>query len=88
MFGSIFFCIVLRERCLSHLSGDDACVVPPVPFPNTEVKHAKADSTWLETAWEGRLLPVYKKHSPRRVLFSLPIFGALALRHVKINFLR
>ena len=33
-------------------------MVPPVPIPNTVVKHVKAESTWLETAWEDRKLPV------------------------------
>ena len=32
---------------------------PPVPIPNTEVKHPYAESTWLETAREVRELPVY-----------------------------
>ena len=27
---------------------------PPVPIPNTEVKLASADNTWLETAREDR----------------------------------
>ena len=31
---------------------------PPVPIPNTEVKHPYAESTWLETAREARELPV------------------------------
>ena len=35
-------------------------MVPPVPIPNTVVKHVKAESTWLETAWEDRKLPVYR----------------------------
>ena len=33
-------------------------MVPPVPIPNTVVKHVKAESTWLETAREDRKLPV------------------------------
>ena len=43
------------ENCIS---GDDGYVVPPVPIPNTVVKHINAESTWLETAWEDRKLPV------------------------------
>ena len=31
---------------------------PPVPIPNTVVKHSQADGTWLETTWESRMLPV------------------------------
>ena len=30
---------------------------PPVPIPNTEVKLAYADNTWLETAREDRSAP-------------------------------
>ena len=29
-------------------------MVPPVPIPNTAVKRACADGTWLEGAWESR----------------------------------
>ena len=41
-----------------YISGDDGYVAPPVPIPNTAVKHINAESTWLETAWEDRKLPV------------------------------
>ena len=43
---------------LNKISGDDSQVVPPVPIPNTAVKHPKAESTCLETGWEDRKLPV------------------------------
>ena len=33
----------------------------PVPIPNTMVKTQEADGTMLETAWESRWLPDYKK---------------------------
>ena len=33
-------------------------MVPPVPIPNTVVKHIHAEGTWLETAWEDRELLV------------------------------
>ena len=33
----------------------------PVPIPNTMVKTWEADDTMLETAWESRWLPDYKK---------------------------
>ena len=33
-------------------------MVPPVPIPNTVVKHSQADGTWLETTWESRRLLV------------------------------
>ena len=47
--------MIHAENCIS---GDDGYVVPPVPIPNTVVKHIHAEGTWLETAWEDRKLPV------------------------------
>ena len=32
---------------------------PPVPIPNTEVKLAGAEDTWLEAARENRSLPTH-----------------------------
>ena len=53
------FCIVLSgHSSFKRISGDDSYVVPPVPIPNTVVKHINAESTWLETAWEDKKLPV------------------------------
>ena len=49
-------------------------MVPPVPIPNTVVKHSYAESTCLETDWEDRALPV-KLKAPVRVLFSYTIAG-------------
>ena len=46
-------------------------MVPPVPIPNTVVKHVKAESTWLETAREDRKLPVKRKDTPLGVSFLL-----------------
>ena len=44
---------------------------PPVPIPNTVVKHSNAESTWMETSWEDRKLPVKNEASAIwRVLFS------------------
>ena len=43
---------------LNKISGDDAWMDPPVPIPNTVVKHPEAESTWVETPWEDRKLPV------------------------------
>ena len=49
------FCIVLSGHgSFNQISGDDACMVPPVPIPNTVVKHTEAESTCLETDWEDR----------------------------------
>ena len=33
----------------------------PVPIPNTMVKTYAADGTMLETAWESRWLPDFKR---------------------------
>ena len=35
----------------------------PVPIPNTTVKTRTADGTALETVWESRWLPDYKKET-------------------------
>ena len=60
------------------ISGDDGYVVPPVPIPNTVVKHINAESTWLETAWEDRKLPVKKEDCRLTILFlCAPSMGAL-----------
>ena len=56
------------ENCIS---GDDGYVVPPVPIPNTVVKHINAESTWLETAWEDRKLPVRKRLSKDSLFFVI-----------------
>ena len=48
-FGNIKFLVAMRE-------GDT-----PVPIPNTMVKTFAADDTILETIWESRWLPEYKK---------------------------
>ena len=45
-------------------------MVPPVPIPNTVVKHIEVESTWLETAWEDRKLPVRKASDFCQGLFS------------------
>ena len=49
---------VVRGNSKPHrISGDNSLRDPPVPIPNTEVKPQHADSTWLETAREGRSSP-------------------------------
>ena len=42
----------------TYKSSGDSYVVPPVPIPNTVVKHIHAEGTCLETAWENRELLV------------------------------
>ena len=58
MFGQLLLYSFERAGKALEESGDDACVEPPVPIPNTAVKHARAEGTWLETAWANRSLPV------------------------------
>ena len=40
----------------------------PVPIPNTMVKTWEADGTALETVWESRWPPDYKKENKQTVL--------------------
>ena len=44
-------------------TGANGGEVPPVPIPNTEVKLTSVENTWLETAWEDRVVPVQMKKS-------------------------
>ena len=46
-------------------------MVPPVPIPNTVVKHSEAESTWVETPWEDRKLPVSKASALCRCVFCV-----------------
>ena len=59
----------MKVQTFNRISGDDGYVVPPVPIPNTVVKHINADGTWLATAWESRKLPVKKNDCFSTVIF-------------------
>ena len=74
-----------EKAAYSANSGDDGEGEPPVSIPNTEVKPFSADSTWLETTWEGRTSPDFYssiaqpvEHAAvnRRVVGSSPTWGA------------
>ena len=52
------FLYSFEGTAFNKISGDVGYVVPPVPIPNTVVKHSQADGTWLETTWESRRLLV------------------------------
>lgn len=67
--SKVCFCIV--SGIYPGRSGDDGYVDPPVPIPNTVVKHINAESTWLETAWEDRKLPVKEERHPIGCLFCV-----------------
>ena len=49
----------------------DSCGDPPVPMPNTVVKPANAESTWMEASWEDRepLITKGKEHREIGALF-------------------
>ena len=59
-------------------------MVPPVPIPNTAVKHSEAESTWVATPWEDRKLLVFMvvvvKWLTRRIV--APVFeGSIPFSH-------
>ena len=74
-FGMRFFCIVLSAQH-SAFSGD-GYVAPPVPIPNTAVKHIHAESTWLGTAREDRESLIYSLAYAR--LFLVHVFTTFLL---------
>ena len=47
-------CFIQFSGYEPEIVGADEGEGPPVPIPNTEVKLASADNTWLETAREDR----------------------------------
>ena len=52
-------------------TGDNGEGETPVPIPNTAVKPFCAESTELDTTWEGRTLPVTKREDNQNgCLFS------------------
>ena len=55
-----------RQTCIV---GVDCREGPPVPIPNTEVKLAGAEDTWLETARKNRFSPTQKNHLCKQVVF-------------------
>ena len=48
------------DETANRIVGVDYNEGPPVPIPNTEVKLACADDTWLATARDNRLMPTLK----------------------------
>ena len=52
-----------------RIVGVDCREGPPVPIPNTEVKLAGAEDTWLETARKNRFSPTQKNHLCKQVVF-------------------
>ena len=51
-------------------TGDNGEGETPVPIPNTAVKPFCAESTELDTTWEGRTLPVTKKERQHSLSLS------------------
>ena len=65
-----------RERRQNKIVGVDCREGPPVPIPNTEVKLAGAEDTWLVTAWENRIFANTENHLQMQVAFLiLPVTG-------------
>lgn len=64
---------------LDIVSGGYSGVDPPVPIPNTEVKHARADGTEGETLRESRSPPDYSERAGEppgaRLLARTPCIG-------------
>ena len=56
-----------EARTNPRVSGDNSLRDPPVPIPNTEVKPQHADSTWRETARQGRSSPDSNERSFERM---------------------
>ena len=50
--------------------------VTPVPIPNTMVKTQAADDTALETMWESRWVPGYKKEIRKMQISFLMDLGS------------
>ena len=70
---------------LNKISGDDAWMDPPVPIPNTVVKHPEAESTCLVTGWEDRK-PLVKEGAVARKHFRAdsPVFFDLNHGHLTL----
>ena len=71
---AVVYCLVIKGRPLRAVrSFWKDCLVAmrpgetPVPIPNTMVKARAADGTALETMWESRWLPDFKKERPTGV---------------------
>ena len=60
--------------------GVDCDEDPPVPIPNTEVKLIGAEDTWLEAAWENRLMP-----TPAVVILRTYSSLAQSVEHAAVN---
>ena len=56
---------------------------PPVPIPNTVVKHLNVESTWVETPWEDRKLPV-KSSNDSQVVPPVPIPNTV-VKHLNVE---
>ena len=48
-------------------------MVPPVPIPNTVVKHPEAESTCLETGWEENL----RRNGSRAAVVPEDVIGGM-----------
>ena len=69
--GIIFKQSGITPRQAKRIVGVDYDGGPPVPIPNTEVKPARAENTWLETAREDRFSPTLKDGFHLEAVFLL-----------------
>ena len=56
---NVFYCLVINDNLIFLVAM--RLWETPVPIPNTTVKTQAADGTALETVWESRWPPDYKK---------------------------
>ena len=70
----------VQGKTLNH-SGDNGGRDPPVLIPNTEVKPASADGTWLDTTWESRTLPVPLKRDKNYLSLFFIRLADMKARH-------
>ena len=81
-----FFSFVVRFSGCLHPVGVYYDEVPPVPFPNTEVKLICAENTWRVAARENRSSPTSK--SLRELIwFTKGIYSSIAqlVEHAAVN---
>ena len=61
----------VTPRQMKRVVGVDYDGGPPVPILNTEVKPARAENTWLETAREDRFSPTQEDGFLMETIFFL-----------------
>ena len=65
--------LYLSRRETATKVGVDYCEGPPVPIPNTEVKLACAEDTWLATTRDNRFSPTLPEKEMFRKLVLITV---------------